>query len=152
MPAADANIDRYAPPRLRSRTMRSGSSGLATRFCMHDERREQHAGGDEEADRHRVGPAVGLGVREAVDEGEQAGRDEQVPGTSSLGRSAARAVREQEQPADEGDAGEDQVDEHRPAPVGVLGEEAAEQQTDRGAGTGDGAEDAERLAALLRRR
>ncbi len=51
--------------------------------------------------------------------------------------------------ADGGDHGERDVDEEGPAPVHVLGQQTAEDQTDRTATTGDGAVDAERLGALL---
>ena len=45
--------------------------------------------------------------------------------------------------------GERDVDEERPAPVQVLGQDAAEDQADGAAATGDRAVDAERLGALL---
>ena len=48
------------------------------------------------------------------------------------------------------DGGDDHVDVEAPAPAGVLGEHAAEQQPDDRAAAGDRAEDAERLAALAR--
>ncbi len=34
MPAAAMSMDAYAPPRLRSSTMRGGSSGLGARNCQ----------------------------------------------------------------------------------------------------------------------
>ena len=70
---------------------------------------------------------------------------------SSLGLVQPRATAaQQERSADEGHAREDQVHVERPAPGQVLGQRTAEQQADRAAGGGDGAVDAERLAALLR--
>ena len=71
-------IARKAPPRLRSSTTRSGSSGCATRRCDQDERDQQDAApATANAERQRGAPAVGLGVGEAEDEREQAGRREQ---------------------------------------------------------------------------
>src|SRR6266700_1080183 len=48
---------------------------------------------------------------------------------------------------DQPDGGEGQVDVQRPAPVQVLGQQAAEQEADRAGDPGDGAEDRERAAA-----
>ena len=114
------------------------------------ERDQQHRGGGEHDDRQRVAPAGGLGVREAVDEREQAGR-----GGDRARDVEARAVRRDDvvQQRERGDRGRDreqQVHVEAPAPGGVLGEQAAEQQADRGAAAGDRAEDAERLGALGR--
>ena len=114
------------------------------------ERRQQHRARAEHDERHGIAPGVRLGVREAVDEPEQAGRRRggaeqvepppvpvDVPGEQPRGGHRRRD-------------GEQQVHVQAPAPGEPLGERAAEQQPDGGPAAGDGAEDAERLPALGR--
>ena len=74
MPDAAMMNARYEPPRRRSSTTRSGSSGCATRRCSTTNSGEQHDARDEERHRDRVAPARRVRVREAVDQREQAGR------------------------------------------------------------------------------
>ena len=56
----------------------------------------------------------------------------------------------EEDGTDDAHYGDDDVDVEVPAPAEVLGEEAAEQEPDRAAGTGDRAEDAEGAGTFLR--
>src|SRR4051794_23462668 len=115
-----------------------------------DERGEQHRRGDEQADRRGVAPAVGLGAGEGVDQRDQAedgqddARDVERRAVAAAGRLTDDEVRARGR-----DDGERDVDEERPAPVHVLGEDAAEDEADGAAATGDRAVDAERLGALL---
>ncbi len=90
-----------------------------------------------------------LGHGEAVDEGEEAGGDQDRAGDVELGTGLTAGAPEQQPAADERDGRQGDVDVEGPAPVGVLGEDTAQQQADGRAGTGDRAEDAERLGALL---
>ena len=72
---------------------------------------------------------------------------------SSFGRGPVRAMNGMYRSgADERDRRDEDVDVEVPAPVELLGEDAAEQQADGAAGAGDRAEDAERAGALLRDR
>ena len=74
-----------------------------------------------------------------------------VPGRSIRGRVAgAVSAFSSVQRADDGGHGEQDVDEHDPAPVQELRQRAAEDQADGRAGAGDHAEDAERAVALRR--
>ena len=115
-----------------------------------DEGGEDRDPGGEAGDRDRLAPAVGLGAREPVDDREQpGGRRDRAGDVDPGGQVASRLVQEGEPAERRGDR-EAEVDEHGPAPVQILGEHAAEQQPDRGAGAGDRAVDAERLAALGR--
>ena len=57
-------------------------------------------------------------------------------------------VGDERDPADGRRDGEREVHVHREAPGEVLGQNAAEQQADRAAGAGDGAEDAECAGAI----
>ena len=71
-----------------------------------------------------------------------------MPGMSKRGRSGCGAWATSAIAPSGGRDREGEVDVHREAPGQVLGEDAAEQQADRTAGAGDGAEDAERPGAL----
>ena len=116
---------------------------------MRGERAEQgHACGQE---RHgqRVAPARGLGVREAVDDREQARRSREDARQVEARAVGMGRVGDERDPADGRRNGEGEVDVHGEAPGEVLGQHAAEQQADRAAGSGDGAEDAECASAIL---
>ena len=113
-----------------------------------DERAEQRDAGGEEATVSGSPQLVRLGVREAVDDGEQAARGGQHAGQVEARAVGVRRVGDERDRADGGRDREGEVDVHREAPGEVLGEDAAEQQADRAAGTGDGAEDAERACAV----
>ena len=140
----------YAAPRLRSRTIDSGRSGCAARVCQSDEGGQQHDGAGEHPPGQRGVPAVGLGVREAVDEAEERAGDEQGARDVELRpRAGAGDARDEDQGADEGDGGDEDVDVEVPAPVERLGQDAAEEQPDGPAGAGDRTEDAEGAGALL---
>ena len=117
-----------------------------------EERAEQDDRGGEHDDRDRVTPGVRLGVREAVDEREQAARREQRARDVDARAGRLRLVGQQAERGDGGRQREQQVHVQAPAPGQDLGEDAAEQQADGRAGAGDRAEDAERLAALDRGR
>src|SRR5690348_12578285 len=93
-------------------------------------------------------PAAGLGAGQPEDEQEQPGGDQDGAGQVDLGpvRRAVPAPQERRRP-DQPDGGKGQVDIQRPAPVQVLGQQAAEQQADRAGDPGDRAEDRERAAA-----
>lgn len=92
----------------------------------------------------------GLGTGEAVHQGDQAERGEHDAGdVQRCAVAGAGRLTDDEVRARGGDDGERDVDEERPAPVQVLGEEAAEDQPDSATATGDGPVDAERLGALL---
>ena len=109
---------------------------------------EQHDAGGEEGVDQRRGPAVGLGAREAVDHAEQPGRGEHRAHDVEVRAVLDGLRREQQRGADERDRREDRVDVHAPAPVDVLGQRAAEQQPDRGAGAGERGEHPEGARAL----
>jgi len=119
-----------------------------TRLDPHEER-QQHAGGREHRDRQRVAPAMGLRVGEAEHEREQPAGHGQRPSQVDPLLALGGLVAQQRDPAGAGDDGKEQVDVHDRAPVEDLGEHAAEQEAHRCPTAGDGAEDAERPAALL---
>ena len=148
MPAPAIAIARNEPPRLRSVTTRSGSSGLATRRWSATNADQQHDARAEEREGDGIGPAVGLGARHAEHEREQAGGGDERAGDVEPGPRRCRYVVEQPQAADRGRDGEEDRHVQAPAPVEHLGQEAAEQQAEGAAGAGDGAVDAERLGAL----
>jgi hypothetical protein len=115
-----------------------------------DEGDQQDHGGGEHRQGEAVGPAGRLRVREAVDEAEEAAGGEHRAGHVEVGLPLGAMVLQQHQRPDDGDRGEGEVDVEAPAPGEVLGEDAAEQQADRGAGARHRAEDAEGFAALGR--
>src|SRR4051812_12344894 len=115
-----------------------------------DERDQQDGGGGQHGDRQAAAPAGGLGVREAVDEREQAGRGGQGAGDVQARAGGRNLVDQQRGGGDGGRDREQQVHVQAPAPGEVFGEDAAEQQSDRGAAAGDRAEDAKGLGPLVR--
>ena len=116
----------------------AAAAAWAERRWISDEGDQQDDAGGEEAERDAGAPAVGLGLGEAVDEGEQAaGRGERA-GDVERGRDrAAIWLCSSAHRGQRGGDGEDEVDVHAPAPGQVLGEDAAEQQAERAAGAGD---------------
>src|SRR4051812_28606866 len=168
MPIIASPAPRHAPARVRAVTTRRGGGGGAgprgggaegapgrrwqgrgTPPLDEHEGGEQDDGGDEQADRRPGGPAGLLRAAEAVDEGDQAGGAAGGAGDGEpVGVALLLALVHRPGGADRGHDGEDDVDVEAPAPVDVLGEHTAEQQPDRAAATGDGAEDAERLRPL----
>ena len=137
------------PPRSRLRTTRSGRSGCSARISMTTKLEQQHGGRHEELHRGRGAPPVGPGLGEAVDQGEQATGDGGRPGqvVAVVGRGPALA--DHPQGGDRRNDGEGHVDEQRPAPGGVLGQEAAEDEADGRAAAGDAAVDGEGPGPLL---
>jgi hypothetical protein len=87
---------------------------------------------------------------EAVDQGDQTeGGQDHARDVERGAVAAALRLTDDEVRTGRSDDGERDVHEERPAPVQVLGEEAAQDQTDGTAAAGDRAVDAERLGALL---
>jgi hypothetical protein len=126
MPIIERPTAVYAAPRVRSRTMRSGSRGCATRL------------------------SVGLGLAASVDDRQQ-GADDQCQTGYVEARPPARArVAEQHLRAAAGEDGDRDVDVQAPPPVEVLGEHPAQEQAHGAAARRDGAEDAECLGPLAR--
>jgi hypothetical protein len=113
------------------------------------ERRQQHHAGHERADGQGRGPAGRLGVREAVDDQEQAGRGQDRPGPVQP-RAAVRplAVLHVDQRTGHRDGGEDQVHVQGPAPGRVLREETAQNEAHGTAPARYRPENAERPAPL----
>ena len=148
MPAPAIPIARNEPPRLRSVTTRSGSSGWATRRWSATNatssttlapRKASVTGSVQPSDSAR---------RHAEHEREQAGRGDERAGDVEPRPRRRRHVVEQAQAADRGRDREQDRHVQAPAPVEHLGQEAAEQQAEGAAGAGDRAVDAERLGAL----
>ena len=98
-----------------------------------------------------IAPRGGLGMRETENKREQpAGHQQQTAaGPADRGqpphRLSARAGS-----ASDRTGGEDEVDEERPSPRRVRGEDAAKQKSERAACASDGAVDAESLPTLRR--
>ena len=115
------------------------------------ERDQQDAGCDQHSPAVCGAPAIRVGVRESVDQEEQAAGDEERSGHIQL-RTIARTRDEwaRRRGSDDRDDRDGHVDVEVPAPVEVLGQEAAEQQADGAARAGDRAQDAERASAFLR--
>ncbi len=98
-----------------------------------------------------VQPTSGLAAcGEAVDEGHQADRRQDRPGDVVARVAVCLALVHDRDRRQRGPDGDGHVDAEAPAPRGVLGQHAAQDQADRRTATGDGSEDAERLRALLR--
>ena len=133
-------------------TTRSGDGG--TRRSTSATAGGSDDAGDEEADRLGVGPAGAPGLRrsvgEAVDEIATSAAGEYGAGAVNPLAESRRVGASSATPPADRHTGDHDVDVHRPAPVEVLREHAAEQQADRRPGGGDPAVDAERLSALLR--
>jgi hypothetical protein len=109
---------------------------------------QQHHAERQQADRQRGAPAVGLGLREPVDQRHQAGYDERRPRPIEMHLGVARLVDQQPHGAQQRDTGKPHVDVQAPAPAQVLGQDPAKQQPHGPTGTGDRAVDPERLTAL----
>ena len=133
-----------AVPQDGQRQQGSGQAALAEQ-----ERREQAQAGEPRDQDLDGGPAVGGGLAGAEHQpGQPAGREQ--PG-DDVDRDRVAVVLRQHPTGDGDHHGRDEhVDVEAPAPAGVLGQHAAEQQTDDGAAAGDRAEHAERLAAFAR--
>ncbi len=142
-----ANTD---PPRVRSSTTRGGSSGNFALVSKEVKTARRTSSRCEEADRVGIAQRRGLRVREAEDETEQAaGHEEQAGQVQGIVVGTPVAIKP-EQRADEGAGHEDEVDEERPPPRGVGGENAAEEESQRPARAGEGTIDPEGPSSLLR--
>ena len=115
-----------------------------------DEGAQQGDAGGEPGDGEGGAPAVGLGVGEAVHEREQARGGGQRAGQVDPRPARLHGAREETKGGGGGRNREDEVDEHRPPPVQVLGQRATEDQADGGARRADHAEDGEGSVALFR--
>jgi hypothetical protein len=82
----------------------------------HCEAGQQDHPDDQEANGEGVVPGGGLGVREAVDQAEQAAGDQDKPGNVQRITVGGPVVLQPEHGAGRGDSGKDQVDVESPAP------------------------------------
>ena len=95
-------------------------------------------------------PPVGLGLGEAVDQADQAGRREEGALDVVSGAALHPALMHDPKGGDCGHEGDRNVDQQTPAPRRVLGQEAAEQDADGSSCSRDRPVGAERLCPLLR--
>jgi hypothetical protein len=114
----------------------------------HDEAGEQDHGQDEREDRLGGAPAEVVALDQRVDQRDEAARDEQRAGDVEAAGALVPALRHEAQGADDGEHGDRHVHEQHPAPGRVLGQDAAQDETDGRAAGGDGRPDAERAVAL----
>ena len=123
---------------------------------LDDEEAHQHD--DREAEpreRGRLGPVgrllerVRRRLREAVDQGDEADRDRDGTEDVVLRGAVGTTLPHERDGQEHGDDRDRDVDQQAPAPREVLGEDAAEEQAERGAAAGDRTVDAERAGALL---
>src|SRR5205823_13830709 len=110
--------------------------------------RQQYDPGGEERQRRRRPPAVALGLREPVDEGEQTGGRGERAGDVEPRAGRADLVFHEGQGAERRRDREGEVYVHGPAPGQRLGEDAPKQQAEGAGAAGDSAVDAERPQAL----
>jgi len=111
----------------------------------------QYGADAEHRQRDRGGPAMRrLGVGEPVDQGEEPRRGREDPGQVEPRLVRVGLVAQQDGPAGDRRAREEEVHVEAPAPGQVLRQDPAEQQADAGAAPGQGPEHAEGLAALGR--
>ena len=126
--------------------MCSGKQRMLGAVLDGHERGQQHGARREGGDGQSGRPGVGLGVGETVDQAEEPSGGEADPGeVDTRARTLGTASVQQAQRRDGRGDGEQQVDVQAPAPRQAVGQQAAEQQPDRGSAGGDRAEDAERL-------
>ena len=114
-----------------------------------DEGHQQHGGYGEQGEGDRGAPAVGAGLGEAVDEGQQAAGDGRRAGEVVAVVGRGPALRDVAEGGHGGRDGDGHVDEQRPAPGGELGQHAAQDEADGGAAAGDAAVDGEGPGPLL---
>ncbi len=110
---------------------------------------QEHGGRGEQHDRGGRAPAVGAGLGEPVDEGEQAAGDGHRTGEVVAVVGRGPALRDVAEGGHGGHDGDRHVDQQGPAPRGELGQEAAEDEADGGAAAGDAAVDGEGPRPLL---
>ena len=135
----------------RSSTIRSGSSGCATRRWMTHEATSSDDARGEEAERASRRSSRGLGVGEAVDEREQAGRGGQRARDVELRAGAGtRCSCSSSERADRGRDAKSRFTYRHQRQERYSVSTPPSSRPIGGAAAGDRAEDAERLAALLR--
>jgi hypothetical protein len=111
-----------------------------------EEDRHQRGRGQEDADRLRRAPADPVRLCQPEHEEHEARRDaDGSEGVEVPGQAVRPALTHVARDEGERDRRDGDVDEEDPLPPEVLGEHAAEEHPDGGAGAGDAAEDAERL-------
>ena len=148
IPAPMNSEPRSAPSSVRERNSRKSTSGSAARRCTSDEGGEQHGGQQERADGLRRAPAEVVALDQGVDQRDEPAGDEHRAGHVEAAGPLVPALRHEAQGPDDGEHGDRDVDEEHPAPGGVLGEHAAEDQAEGRAAGGDRCPDAERAVAL----
>ena len=121
------------PPAVRSTTKATSSTAAAANSV----------------ERGRRAPAVGAGLGEPVDQGQQAAGDGGRAGEVVAVVGRGPALRDEPGGGHGRRDGDRHVDQQRPAPGGVLGQHAAEDEADGGAAAGDAAVDAEGAGPLL---
>ena len=141
----------YPPARVRSSRMRAGRSGFAARPIQIANSASRTTPAARVPHVPDGMPAVCCCVRETEHDAEQSTGGQQQAGNIQLELLSGCLTIEQQDPADERDACEDEVDVERPTPGEIVGQCAAEQQADRASTGGDRAEDAERFGPVLRR-
>ena len=126
MPANSSPRATLATLRLRSSNRRSGVMGCSARSSVRTKAASRTAPPTNDDDRERVGPAVGGGPDEAVDQGGHPEGGDDRAGRSKRAAVALRSRAARRAPtSDHGEADRD-VDEQHPAPGRPLGEHAAE--------------------------
>ncbi len=138
------------PARFRLRTTRSGRRGLGPFALPQDERAEEDAGEDQGHDDVGAAPPAGAGFAEPVDEGHQSAAPEDDAEHVQPDARDARTRGDQPEGAEEDQPRDGQVHVEAPAPVDVLGQEAAEDEPEGGSGDGDGGVNPEGTPPLLR--
>jgi hypothetical protein len=140
---ADSPMARYAPPRQRQQRM------LDPLLDQHEHGQQDHPR-HQQRNRRRRAPARGVGLRQPVDHRHQPGHHQHRSRPVDLHVRIPGLYAEQPHRARDRDDAQDDVDVQAPPPGQVLGQHPPQQQPHRPASSGDGAVDAERLAALGR--
>ena len=131
--------------------MRSGISGVRARASRATNAASIATASGAEAERRRRAPAALGRLDDRVDREHQRAGDEDRAGDVGAGLQADPAVVLEQARGEQGRREADrQVDEEDPVPVDRLGQRAAGQQPDRGAGRRDEAVDPDRLRLLAR--
>ncbi len=110
-----------------------GEHGVLGAAAVEDEAQQQDAAGDHRGEHGGAGPAVGLGVDQAVDDAEEAAADEERAGDVEAGARGVGLGEAQAGEREQRDAERD-VQPEDPVPGDVLGEAAADE---RAAGDGE---------------
>ncbi len=129
--------DRKDAPRLRSQITRQRKKRRSAACLDDDEPDQQRACRREETERDRRAPAVLSRLGETVDQADQPGGDGQRPGNVVARFPLGPALPHDRQCGGGCEQRDRDVDQQAPAPGGVLGQHAAEDEPERGAATGD---------------